>query len=246
MKNFKTVVFTVLSCIVATSALADIYQWTDENGVRHFSNHAPAANANAKVLLRTKEEPYDEAADRARQEAERQERLELARLELARLEAELKLREAEAERKLAAAERLAEEARREADYLIDQAAANSRVVYRGGRYWCPDYGYDCYYPIYHRWYYKKKHNRRSLHNISRLKPIPRHRKIKKHHRMNKSHSGHKYRAKKRWRHNENRGDSQLRHRVGSHHRINGKQTHGFRINGRANSGWRGSGFGRRH
>jgi len=244
MKKIKTVVFTVLSCIVATSALADIYEWTDENGVRHYSNHAPPANA--KVLLRTKEEPYDEAADRARQEAERQERLELARLELARLEAELKLREAEAERKLAAAERLAEEARREADYLIDQAATNSRVIYRGGGYWCPDYGYDCYYPIHHRWYYKKKHSRRSLHNISRLKPIPHHRKIKKHYRTDKSHYGHKYRGKNRWRHKGNPAGPQLRHRAGSHHRVNGIRTHGFRINGRATTGWRSSGFGRRH
>ncbi|CAB1077548.1 hypothetical protein D1AOALGA4SA_5334 [Olavius algarvensis Delta 1 endosymbiont] len=244
MKNFKAFGFIMLSCIVATSALADIYEWTDENGVRHYSNRAPAENA--KVLLKTKEEPYDEGADRARQEAERQERLELARLELARQEAELKLREAEAERKLAAAERLAEEARRKADYLIDEAATNSRIIYRGGGYWCPDYGYDCYYPIHHRWYYKKKHSRRSLHNISRWKPIPRHRKIKKRYRTNKPHIGHKFRGQNRLRHNGNPAGSQLSHRVGSHRRVNGIRTHSLRMNGRANAGWRSSGFGRRH
>jgi len=242
MKNFKTFVLIMLSCIVATSALADIYEWTDENGVRHYSNRAPAANA--RVLMKTKEEPYDEAADRARLEAERQERLELVRLELARQEAELKLREAEAERKLAAAERLAEEARREADYLIDEAATNSRVIYRGGGYWCPDYSYDCYYPIHHRWYYKKKHSRRSLHNISRLNP--RHRKIKKHYGTHKSRFGHKYRGKNRLRHNGNPAGSQLNHRAGRHRRANGISAHGFRMNGRAHTGWRSSGFGRRH
>ena len=102
----------LLSCIAATSSLADIYEWTDENGVKHYSNYAPAAKS--KVMMKTKEDPYDEAADRARVEAERQEFLELSRLEIAQREAELELREAEAERKLAAAERVAQEALREA------------------------------------------------------------------------------------------------------------------------------------
>jgi hypothetical protein len=56
MNGFKIIVFMLLSCIAVTSSLADIYEWTDENGVKHYSNYAPAVKS--KVLMKTKEDPF--------------------------------------------------------------------------------------------------------------------------------------------------------------------------------------------
>ena len=81
MTNFKIILIILVSCIFAASAFADIYEWTDENGVKHYSNYAPPAES--RVLMKTKEEPYDEAADRARIAAEQQQLLELARQQIA-------------------------------------------------------------------------------------------------------------------------------------------------------------------
>ena len=53
MSTFKISVFILVSCIVATSSFADIYEWTDENGVKHYSNYAPASKS--RVLMKTKE-----------------------------------------------------------------------------------------------------------------------------------------------------------------------------------------------
>ena len=51
---------------VALTAHADIYSWTDENGVNHFRNYAPPKHA--KLLMKTPEIPYDEEADNQRRE----------------------------------------------------------------------------------------------------------------------------------------------------------------------------------
>src|SRR5210317_495012 len=92
MNVFKLFLFIQVSCFVASSSSADIYEWTDNNGLRHYINQAPPSGF--LQLMITREEPYDEAADRARMEAEQQERLEHDRLEIAQREAELELREA--------------------------------------------------------------------------------------------------------------------------------------------------------
>ena len=89
MTNFKIILIILVSCIVASSALADIYEWTDENGVKHYSNFAPPADS--RVLMKTKEEPYDEAADRARIAAEQQQLLELDRQQIAFISSPIKI-----------------------------------------------------------------------------------------------------------------------------------------------------------
>jgi hypothetical protein len=127
----------LILCSVAAIVQADIYVWTDENGVKHFSNHSPPSGST--ILMKTKEEPYDEAADLARMEAERRERLELARLENERLELEIKSREAELDRRVAEAERIAEDALREADYYREESRYNSSsIIYGSGRFGCRD------------------------------------------------------------------------------------------------------------
>ena len=234
----------LLSCIAATSSLADIYEWTDENGVKHYSNYAPAAKA--KVLIKTKEDPYDEEADRERMEADRQELLELSRLEIAQREAELELREAEAERKLAAADRVAQEALREADDYLAEAGTSSRVIYRAGGFGCSDHRYGCSDPIHRRWYYRTKHSRSSYNKLSHRSPYQRHRYIKKHYGYNNLDYRHKYRDKSRYRHYGNYATSKLKSRATTNYRSNRTGLRSSRLNGRGNTSWRSSSFGRRH
>lgn len=244
MNGIKIIVFILVSCIVASSSLADIYEWTDENGVKHYSNYAPAAKS--KVLMKTKEEPYDEEADRVRMEAERQERLELARLEIAQREAEFELRETAAGRKLATADRVAQEALREADYYLAEAGTSSRVIYRGGGFGCSDHRYGCSDPIHRRWYYRTKHRRSSYNKLSHLSPYQRYRYIKKHYGPNNLDYGHKYRDKSRYRPNGNYGSSKLKSRATTNYRSNRTGLRSSRLNGRGNTSWRRSSFGRRH
>ena len=132
MKVLKILLFIAAGCLYAGSLHADIYEWTDENGVKHFTNYAPPDDAT--ILIKSEEVPYDEAADRARIEAERQQQLELARLEIAEREAELERRAAEAERRAMEAERYAEETVRAADQYLEDTR-NDRWYYRGGGFW---------------------------------------------------------------------------------------------------------------
>jgi len=131
MQGIKLLLFIAAGVLIAGSLQADIYEWTDENGVKHFTNYAPPDDAT--ILIKTEEVPYDEAADRARMEADKQYERELAMQEIAAREAELQRREAEAERNAAAAERYAEETMREADQYLEDSR-NDRWYYRGGAY----------------------------------------------------------------------------------------------------------------
>ena len=134
MKGLKIFLLVAAGCLIAGSLQADIYEWTDASGVKHFTNYAPPDDAS--ILMKTEEVPYDEAADLARMEADRQYQLqyqlEIAKQEIALREAELERREAEAERKAAEAE---ERVRAADQYLND--SQNDRWYYRGGGY----YGY---------------------------------------------------------------------------------------------------------
>ena len=76
---------------------ADVYSWTDENGVKHFGNQPPDNAANAKLVF--KEEPHDAAADQQRTDTQNKELTELIReleAEEARQKAEERKRTAEA------------------------------------------------------------------------------------------------------------------------------------------------------
>ena len=56
--------------ICGTSAEADVYSWTDENGVKRFSNKAP--EGDIKKLQTTEEILYDEEAAALRRTAEKE------------------------------------------------------------------------------------------------------------------------------------------------------------------------------
>jgi hypothetical protein len=153
MNSFKIFLLVTVSCMVASSSFADIYEWTDEDGIKHYSNYAPSENS--RILMKTKEAPHDEEADRVRAAAERQAQLELARLEIAQRQAELELREAEAEQRLTEAERLAEEALRDAKSTIEETE-DSRSTFQSYGYKCYDYYFGCSEPIYGRRFYRNK------------------------------------------------------------------------------------------
>jgi len=153
MTGFKLFLIITASCFLSSAALADIYEWTDADGIKHYSNYAPPENS--RILMKTKEEPYDEAADRARAEAERQAQLEAARLEIAQREADLEQREAEAERRLVEVDRLAEETLRDAESYLKEAE-NSRSGTSGDGYSCYDAYYGCSDILFGRWYYRNE------------------------------------------------------------------------------------------
>jgi hypothetical protein len=127
--------------LVAVTARADIYSWTDENGVTHFTNYAPPKQA--KLIMKTPEIPYDEEADNQRRETDR---LEIARQELAERETFLLQEQQAAERRIAEANARADAALREADRVMQEAeaAAEDSNYDRSNAY---NYGYG-YYPYY--------------------------------------------------------------------------------------------------
>ena len=77
MKFLITVFCLMATLLWIPTANADIYSWTDENGVKHFGNEPPENAANVKIVF--KEEPYDETADQQRTEAQNRELTELIR-----------------------------------------------------------------------------------------------------------------------------------------------------------------------
>lgn len=226
-------VLIIIGIFIAGSAQADIYQWTDKNGVKHFTNYQPPAHAT--ILMKTKEEPYDEAADRARMEADRQYQLELDRAELAQREADIEQREAEAERKVREAERFADETRRAADEYPDDSIYD-RWYYRSGssgswgtyhygrsRYKRPFYRNhttSIYWKDRHRGnHYKRKYHKKSSY------------------RYRKNFRGQSYRHKKH--------DRFKRYRPSHHLRSSGRRTHGgYHGNSRSSGRMGGSYFGR--
>ena len=165
----QTIIFLVflIGFSAAGSAGADIYVWTDENGIKHITNYAPPEHA--KVLMRTPEIPYDAEADRQRLEADRREQLAREKQEMAEREARLELLEREANARITAAEQYDREMRAYQQGLADQARVqedSSRSNWYGGSVW---YGGRGYYPGYHRngyyrkdgnIYYKKRHPHR--------------------------------------------------------------------------------------
>jgi len=147
MKCFRILSIILLIVLYSSVASADIYEWTDANGIRHFTNYAPPIQA--RILLKTDELPYDEAADKDRLEAESLERLEHAKLALAEKEAALADQQREVERAIAEADQRTEEALQLARYLAEQTEKNNYNYRRG-------YGSYIVYPYYkHR--YKRPH-----------------------------------------------------------------------------------------
>ena len=135
--------------LAVSAASADIYAWTDENGVRHFTNQVPPKQAT--LFMKTPEIPYDEEADNRRREMDRQ---AIARQELAEREAFLLEQQLAAERRLEAANARADEALREAERVLQDAqAAAENANYSSSS----SFGFGYYYPYYR---YKPHHHKK--------------------------------------------------------------------------------------
>ena len=99
MKCFTRVLFLIGILLWIPAANADIYSWTDEQGVKHFGNQPPQNATDVKVVF--KEKPHDAAADQQRQDEQNRELTELIR----ELEADEQRQAAEDRRKAQEAER---------------------------------------------------------------------------------------------------------------------------------------------
>lgn len=132
------ILLTLLWVFWAGPVSADIYRWTDANGVMHFSNDPPPAGT--KVLDMIEETPYDADADRQRIKEERQYRLEREKLELDERKAELAGREREAQLKLEEANRRMQQAQQQALNAEREVDADGDA-YIGYGYWWPGYVY---------------------------------------------------------------------------------------------------------
>lgn len=147
----------LLGFLNTASVRADIYVWTDKNGIKHITNYTPPEHA--KILIRTPEIPYDAEADQKRQATERREQLAREKLELAEREARLELLERNANARITAAEQFDREQRAYEKGIEDQARAQedaSRSYRYGGSVW---YGGRGHYPGYYRnGYYRKDGN----------------------------------------------------------------------------------------
>ena len=99
MKSLISIIFLLGILVWVPASNADVYSWTDENGVKHFGNQPPDNAANVKMIF--KEEPHDAAADEQRTETQNRELTELIR----ELEEEEQQQAAEARKRAAEAER---------------------------------------------------------------------------------------------------------------------------------------------
>jgi chromosome segregation ATPase len=107
MKRLLSLLFLIGVLLWVPASYADIYSWTDENGVKHFGNQPPENAANVKLIF--KETPHDAAADQQRTETDNKEVTELIR----ELEEEEERQAAEERRKAAEAEANREPTRQE-------------------------------------------------------------------------------------------------------------------------------------
>jgi chromosome segregation ATPase len=98
MKFLIRIILLLGILVMVPASNADVYSWTDENGVKHFGNQPPENATDVKMLF--KEEPYDAAADQKRTETQNRELNDLIR----DLEEEEQRQAAEARKRAAAAE----------------------------------------------------------------------------------------------------------------------------------------------
>ena len=115
MKRLLSLLFLIGILLWVSAAYADVYSWTDENGVKSFGTEPPENAASVKLLF--KEKPYDAAADQQRANTENKDVTELIREleedeERQAAEDRRKTAEAEANRKPTREERIALEKNR--------------------------------------------------------------------------------------------------------------------------------------
>jgi hypothetical protein len=101
MKVSAIVVSIFFSLIWTATLQADVYTWTDENGVKHYSNEPPDQD---NVEVKFKEQKGDQPAVREDQESANSQQEEMNRL-IREIEADQQREEAEQRRKARAAQK---------------------------------------------------------------------------------------------------------------------------------------------
>ena len=119
MKKMAALLNAVVLCAFSSTALADIYHWTDENGVKHYSNFAPPDQA--ETLIKTEELPYTGMSDEELRAAEKAQNLADAQREMAERKVEILEKQLAAERRMEAAEERAADMIQEAESLLEKA-----------------------------------------------------------------------------------------------------------------------------
>ena len=114
MKIYITAILLTIALTIfgVPNIMAEVYTWTDENGVKHFSDQPPADANGAKPAFPTYE--YDAAADKQRTETDSQELQKVIRSidedhEKAQQEEKRRQEEAEANRPPSMEEKVAAE-----------------------------------------------------------------------------------------------------------------------------------------
>lgn len=140
MKRIALFTYMLTACLWSHGVNADIYTWTDESGIMHFSNRN--SHPEAALYLKTMEGPYEEAVERAQRETEQQRELE-------RAQAEIRIQEARLAEKIAKLERRTAEAKRKTQEALDRAEALEEAAdrrYRDDRWYATGYlSYPGYY-----------------------------------------------------------------------------------------------------
>jgi hypothetical protein len=192
MKILSTLLTLFFAFCFAPILQADIFVWTDENGVRKFSNFSPPAKA--KLFIKTPEIPSDAATNQEQIEAERLQKIKDTEKELSLLRQEL-----EAVKKLLEESKNAAEDSREDEsveksvypeepqvrapnHLEDTYGYRSYEVYR---YAYPFAGYSYSHPVHSQ---KSFYHKRFHHRGHKSRHVVRHHHYKK--RFSKHHSGH--------------------------------------------------------
>ncbi len=70
MKFFNNIVISVLAFFCVSTLNAEIYTWTDEKRVKHYSDHLPENVETYEVHPKSQTYKYDEEADKERTEAD--------------------------------------------------------------------------------------------------------------------------------------------------------------------------------
>ena len=114
MKALNTLILSALTLFCISTADAKIYIWTDENGVKHYSDHLPEGVENYEIQVESQSYRHDQAADKKPGENEQKELQGLIReidenYEKKQQEKKLKAEEAEKNRPPTREEKIAAE-----------------------------------------------------------------------------------------------------------------------------------------
>ena len=107
MKRFAIIPLILFISFWATVLNADIYTWTDENGVQHYTNNERPKQA--KLMIKSAEFATDEKAAQERIDAVRLEEKQLELQEVAEKQTLISMKQQAIEEQLEEADRKAEE-----------------------------------------------------------------------------------------------------------------------------------------